>query len=234
MKKIFTLTLQLALTSALTLITHAVLSQGSNYALDFAGNNHLRVADDNSIDLSNSSITIEAWVNPASLTSAPVIAEKGSNTTSRYGFEILSDGTLCGYFSGSCDLISSIAVTANEWTHVALVFDNLSKEMTLYADGINVGSSVLGYNPSSDLGDLFIGRSGTINAANLDGQMDELRIWNSARSEIEIREDMCQKLNGSEPNLVAYFRMDEGIDNSCAGGEDVCDLTGNGNHGTKF
>ena len=35
-----------------------------------------------------------------------------------------------------------------------------------------------------------------------------------------------------EPGLVGYWKLDEGEDNTCSGGEDACDSSGNGNHGT--
>jgi len=45
---------------------------------------------------------------------------------------------------------------------------------------------------------------------------------------------MTERLTGTEPGLVAYYRLDEGADNTCPGGQDVCDASGNGNHGVKF
>ncbi|MCE3007407.1 MAG: LamG domain-containing protein [Bacteroidetes bacterium] len=66
------------------------------------------------------------------------------------------------------------------------------------------------------------------------GQMDEIRVWNRALTAAEIRHKMTERLTGTEPGLVAYYRMDEGADNTCPGGQDVCDASGNGNHGVKF
>jgi len=39
--------------------------------------------------------------------------------------------------------------------------------------------------------------------------MDDVRIWNAARTETEIRENMCKTLIGNETGLVAYYRMDQ-------------------------
>ena len=44
----------------------------------------------------------------------------------------------------------------------------------------------------------------------LNGKIDEIRIWNIVRTESEIRQNMNRHLNGNEPGLVAYYRMDEG------------------------
>lgn len=41
--------------------------------------------------------------------------------------------------------------------------------------------------------------------------LDEVRIWNVARSAAEILRTMRQPLSGQEPGLVAYWRFDEGV-----------------------
>ena len=41
------------------------------------------------------------------------------------------------------------------------------------------------------------------------GFIDEVRIWNVARTEAEIRADMNTELTGNEPGLVAYWKFDE-------------------------
>ncbi len=60
------------------------------------------------------------------------------------------------------------------------------------------------------------------------GTIDEVRIWNYARSQTEIRRDMCRRLTGNEPGLVGYWRFDE-----CSGNI-AFDASGNGNHGTLY
>lgn len=42
----------------------------------------------------------------------------------------------------------------------------------------------------------------------LNGELDELSIWSKALTQTEVRDLMCQKLQGNEPNLEAYFRFD--------------------------
>ena len=37
------------------------------------------------------------------------------------------------------------------------------------------------------------------------GTLDEVRVWNVARSQSEIQRDMGRRLAGTEPNLVAYL-----------------------------
>ena len=60
------------------------------------------------------------------------------------------------------------------------------------------------------------------------GQIDEVRIWNYARTQTEIRRDMCRRLTGTESGLVGYWRFDE------CGGNTAFDSSGNGNDGTLY
>ena len=39
--------------------------------------------------------------------------------------------------------------------------------------------------------------------------MDEVRVWNVARTESQIQDNMCKKLSGSESGLVAYWQFGE-------------------------
>jgi hypothetical protein len=57
------------------------------------------------------------------------------------------------------------------------------------------------------------------------GEMDEVRVWNTARSEAEIQANRDRRLAGDEPGLVAYWNFDEGE------GQVVSDVTTNRNHG---
>ncbi len=39
--------------------------------------------------------------------------------------------------------------------------------------------------------------------------MDELRVWNYALTENQVRQTMCKKLTGQEPGLIGYWTFDE-------------------------
>jgi hypothetical protein len=58
------------------------------------------------------------------------------------------------------------------------------------------------------------------------GTIDDVRVWNVARTEQEIRDNMHRSLQGNEPGLIGYWRFDEGQ------GQIVQDMTSNQNHGT--
>ena len=44
----------------------------------------------------------------------------------------------------------------------------------------------------------------------IDGKIDELRIWNDARTVTEIKSNIFKELDGNEANLTAYYKMSDG------------------------
>lgn len=99
----------------------------------------------------------------------------------------------------------------NKWYHVAGTYDG--NTMTLYVDGIYVNSS------TEEIGDIDytdswfrIGmyKDDDENIA-MDGQIDEVRIWNVARTQAEIQANMYTALQGNESGLVAYYDFEEGF-----------------------
>lgn len=65
------------------------------------------------------------------------------------------------------------------------------------------------------------------------GSIDELRVWNVARSTAEIQGVMNTELNGDESGLVAYYTFNQGV----AGGDNtgmanLTDASSNVNNGT--
>jgi len=115
--------------------------------------------------------------------------------------------------------------TDNQWYHLAASWDNVT--LTTYVDGsIDVQTSPysLGYtqplNCSFELCDegIDIGgyrfiddQSGSLFSAQyFKGVIDEVRVWNKGRSQLDIQSTMTTTITGSEPGLVYYWRFDEG------------------------
>lgn len=99
-----------------------------------------------------------------------------------------------------------------QWTHLAGTFFNGT--LSVYLNGIFQGSSDIGmdhvgyrYNRlfsigQSDTGDLT-------NRAYFNGTVDEVRVWNYARSPVEIFGNYSNIMSPSEPGLIGYWRFDE-------------------------
>mgnify|MGYP001390331389 FL=1 len=89
--------------------------------------------------------------------------------------------------------------SAKKWQHVAFSFDGTKAK--LYLDGIAIDStsSWAGITPS----DIPITSIGT----RFSGKIDEVRIWNIARSASEINQNMDVEVNENSSGLLAYYKM---------------------------
>jgi hypothetical protein len=102
------------------------------------------------------------------------------------------------------------ALVANEWNHLAVTLDGGQERFYLGGTPKEL--------PAGDALDI----TDTL-ATGFTGIVDEVRLWNYARSGRDIRAAMNQRLTGFEPGLGAYWRFDE------ATGETINDQTNNGN-----
>jgi len=122
------------------------------------------------------------------------------NATNQLHFQIRGIGTRAQ---------STTTVTDGQWHHVAVVHDG-STNIQLYIDGIADGSAT-----TTDFNNINITGTGArigTQSTNLqeffNGQIDEVRIWNDARTAAEIRDNMNIALEGQDANLVAAYSFD--------------------------
>jgi hypothetical protein len=115
------------------------------------------------------------------------------------------------------------AGAVDTWEHVALTFDGHIKR--LYMNGELIGEIPEEGVISSYNTDIKLGALGNLNSWFFKGYIDEISLWNRARSQEEIQESMNHPLRGDEPGLVSYWNFDEGE------GQIIHDLTSNGVNG---
>ncbi len=205
----------------------SVKAQG--YALNFDGNNDYVEIKDNAL-LSGGpgkSITIEAWVYPRKLEgSVPIVMKELETNWKDWGLNISSGKlSICIESHGDDWTYKAGNILPNVWTHVAFTFDNPSDKVRLFINGIEAGpgASLLKDMPDTDV-PVWIGKN-YYRVEAMDGLIDEVRIWNFARTQAEIQSTMNMDLKGTEPGLIGYWRFDEGS------GQVASDSSGNGNHG---
>ena len=94
------------------------------------------------------------------------------------------------------------------WYHLAAVSG--ADGMRLFVNGVQLGFdpypasfSALGPN-----GQAWLGRSHWRDNADFNGQLDEVRIWRTARTPEQIRTAMQTRLRGNEADLVALWNFD--------------------------
>lgn len=125
---------------------------------------------------------------------------------------------------------SPSVIPRNTWTHVAFTWSKQNDIVTVYINGIAVGTSTsLGTFSGDNSGSSCLGSSGAnCNTAAWSGALDDARIYNYARTPAQIIEDM----NGGHPvggspigSQTLYLKFNEGY------GDTAYDSSPLGNNG---
>lgn len=191
----------------------------------------LQVAASQSLNSFKSAITIEVWLKASSF-----YAENGIvNTIIRKNIANGGENFFIRFrkISGKSVVQMSIGYdietlgvpyefSTDTWYHLAGTFDGST--MTVFVNGVNIISEKVSGPVYIDNSDLFIGKGDPEFSSGeyFNGALDEIRIWNVARSQEEIRAAMNVSLTGKEEGLVVYWNFDD---------DTARDLTGHGNDG---
>jgi hypothetical protein len=188
-----------------------------NNALAFDGTgDFVNIGNNASLNFT-SNFTIESWVYvPASpkysINTIFSKNEPGNGTPGyMFGFNHWNTTNLFLVLEDAVGGISSNkTVTTGAWNHVAVVISSNGTVGTFYINGSNAGGGTVNLSNASSVNE-FIGSMDASGSYFLQGSLDELRIWNVARTQQEIIDNMDNPLTGSESGLVAYYDFDQGI-----------------------
>ncbi len=190
-----------------------------NYGLDFNGSNTRVVVPDKPALNVVDGYTIEAWIYANQWKSqswaGSIINKDGPSPDRGFALRAGDNGALSFVMSADNvwqEVVSQSIMNTEQWHHIAVTISNFV--MTLYIDGEPVASaSYEGEISISDL-DLNIGASAGFGDRHWDGVIDEIRMWDVARTQSEIANNIDTEFTGTEANLVAYFPMNEGTGNT--------------------
>jgi large repetitive protein len=200
---------------AILLISNIGFAQIGGYSLSFDGTDDY-VSVPHSSNLNFTAFTVEAWICPTTADSKIIGKTAYGSAVPGFNMGLSSDYKL--YFeckqdwgSGCIAGGSSIAVSLNVWTHVAMTW-NSGGYLKGYINGVevlNVASPSLSITNSNAL---VIGRAPWISPSQgpFKGRIDEVRVWNLVRTQTQIKTSMHKELAGNESGLVAYFKMSNG------------------------
>jgi hypothetical protein len=214
--------------------THCLLFDGQSW-VSFTTNNDLNISDE---------ITIEAWIYPTSWGlhsySNSIVCKHGW-TLGEEGYVLRAGGNgqlsfnifglkNNGHPDGWHEVISSAgSLQLNAWTHVAGTFDG--SKLRIYINGTLSGTENFhGSILTSGNYKLKIGKISDDGAANgryWNGLIDEIRIWDEARSQSEISSSMDNHVNpNAVSDLEGYWQLNDG------NGSSINDLGDGNNAGT--
>lgn len=215
----------------------------SGYALDFDNaNDNVSIADNDvfSVNTTNQ-LTVEAWFNPTNLSLTQEVVNKGSGSNYEWALRVNGDGTFLAYLyqSGGGDYMvtQNYSLSTNKWHHLAMVADLSQPSLKAYVNGVLVAEDTTASGSyTNGTAAVRVGERAD-GLRDVDGIVDDVRIYNYARSQNQIQEDMnTNPPTGTSaslgPNqsflsngLVGYWKLDESA-------TPAVDSSGNGNNGT--
>lgn len=235
MKKISSFLLSISL----LLISCNFFSQ-NGLSLDGA-NDYINCGTGTSLNITGTAITLEAWIYPTSwrtnIWQGNIISKEGNGTG--YMLRVGAGGRLNmnvgnGPGAGTWNELSSstTVLTLNTWQHIAGTYDG--SYLRLYVNGIVTDSIAKTVTMTgSNTINLLLGTSPYDLNRTFPGRIDEVRIWNVARTKIEINNQMNSEMCTMPSSLKGYYTFNQGT----AGGTNTTvtsatDLSGNTNTGT--
>lgn len=220
-------------TNSMTSSVFQVTVNGPATHLNFDGtNDNVMIPDNSSLDFTTA-YTVEAMVKLNRTTGFhQTIVSKyeddtnkrswminfGEHGTGRLSVVMTSAGTWTNPLSWNTGFLPTIGT----WYHIAVVFDSSlpSNQVKLYVDGALYAQTTWNYTLTPTDANVYVGgydgfNNGFNTGANsrfLQGNIEELRMWNVARTPEQINGSRNCELAGPESGLVAYYNFNQGND----------------------
>jgi hypothetical protein len=195
-------------------------------ALSLDGTNDYFVSPNIGPLMPSNDVTVELWFKA---NAAGVLAAELGQATINSGWhdsqiEILSTGEV-KVRVWPLTSVSLGFVSFGTWNHVALRYTSSTSKLDGVLNGVaSTGSTVGARSKSTSSGYGYNYAFGAIDGTNLgsgayfNGTIDEVRIWNTARTDAQIQSFMNTELLGNETGLVTYYNSNQGIANGTNAG----------------
>lgn len=153
-----------------------------------------------------SAFTIEAWVSISNGGGCRSIAGKNWEVSWWIGqCTVGGQPTLRSYLHGSDSQRNGGIIPLNVWTHVAVTYDGVRRRHYINGE-LAAEFNETGALPSS-ANPMRIGSDVLWNFSP-DGDIDEVRLWNVARTTTQIRDSLNEPITADQPGLVAVWPLD--------------------------
>lgn len=176
--------------------------------------------------------TLEAWIKTPDATSWSSALNGIVAKQEAYSLFLYNNVLIIFDWAGGGFKSTGVLLNDNHWHHVAVSFNSgVDNGTFVYIDGeLKLTTK---YTIKNQNNALAIGAGDANGSQPFNGNIDDVRIWNIARTQSQIRAVMNSELVGTELGLVAYYNFNQGT----AGGTNtgistLKNLTSNANNGT--
>ena len=190
----------------------------------------IEVPTSSSLDNISTELTVSAWINPVNLSNGthPRIVDRSEGpggVNDRWLLTWSPTGTVdFGIGSGANGCLGNSVTPLNSWTHIAATFNN--GQIYIYINGILDASATSSIISLSHIQNCNLKIGSAPASSFFPGKIENVHLWNTALSQIEIQQYMNCPPTGNEAGLVGYWNFEEGS------GTTAYDQTTNGNDGT--
>jgi len=125
-----------------------------------------------------------------------------------------------GVFTGS-GVWQPVAVDLNQWQHVAVVYSPTG--IKFYKNGVEYSLSSPNLGTTTNRFAIGANADAAWFQESFQGQIDEVRVWNTLRTQAQLQATMYSVPAGNTAGLAGYWRFNEGT------GTTAIDVTGNNN-----
>lgn len=185
--------------------------------------------------LGMSNLTIECWIKPSHVNdeNRTILGAGGTQGPFGWKFALRADGGIYLAVQASTGLtqvskIPSPLLVADEWVHVAATWNGTTGLVTIYVDGVVIGTETGDTGTINDPGDNWrVGdNSDSTVHDEFGGNISELRVWSTERTGAEINEYMEGSLSGTESGLAGYWPFDGDGSDQTGNGSDLTPVNG--------
>jgi len=201
-------------------------STATSTVLDFDGSNDVLNLNTNYGFQGNNTFSAELMMKTTDASAD--LVQRGFAPSRYSGWGVVLRGGKVGFVlskdwnSGNRIYLSTATpINDGNWHHVAVTYNGNRNwtGVTIYIDGVEqplsnpgssndgVSSNSISYNswPAMIGGHQF--RPGS--ALHLEGQLSDVRIWNTVRTEAQIQANMSGQLSGADAGLIGYWKLDD-------------------------
>ncbi len=190
-----------------------VLSEAHSQGLSLFLDNPTKWVNAGNINVTGSNLTLEAMVRITAPNSGNIISKHSNNTNINYllraqSFEITTT-------NGYVVLNNPFVLQPNVTYHLAATYNG--SMMRFYVNGCLTAEQAWTGSLVTNTVAMAVGQQSTCQCEQFLGFLDEVRVWNVARTEAQIRGNMYNIANPNfQLNLLAYFKFQGNFTNLAA------------------
>lgn len=166
--------------------------------------------------------TFEAWVSGTDGPAAGCSGIAGKQYTTAWWIGVCGT-TLRSYIKGTGSDFDGGKIPANEFVHIAVTYDGTTRKH--YIDGELVASRADSGSMTTNTQPMRF-NSDVAFSPEYANTIDEVRLWNVARTQDELRAGINKTIDGPQTGLVAVYHLDGNANDAIAGHHGTTSGTG--------